>query len=297
MSTSSPHDAVFKQFLSDPATARDFLEIHLPLKLRGLFDLSTLRLESGSFIDPDMSAYYSDILYAAEAAGHTGYVYCVIEHQSTPDKLMAFRLMRYCLAAMQNHLRKGHDRLPLVVPLLFYHGHASPYPSCRRWLDLFDEPAAAAALYTDEFPLIDVTVIPDEAILHHRRVALLELVQKHIRLRDMMELSNELCFLLGLNLCSREQLETLLNYILQVGETAQPEVLLRTLACSVPQDEEVVMSIAEKLREEWTREVRQEGRQEGRQEVARALLAQGIDRAIVRQCTGLSDPELDRLCH
>ncbi|XNM76197.1 Rpn family recombination-promoting nuclease/putative transposase [Escherichia coli] len=32
---------------------------------------------------------------------------------------MAFRLMRYATAAMQRHLDKGYDRVPLVAPLLF----------------------------------------------------------------------------------------------------------------------------------------------------------------------------------
>lgn len=41
---------------------------------------------------------------------------------------MAFRLMRYAIAAMQRHLDAGHKALPLVVPMLFYHGAASPYP-------------------------------------------------------------------------------------------------------------------------------------------------------------------------
>jgi predicted transposase YdaD len=34
-------------------------------------------------------------------------------------------------------------------------------------------------LYGSQFPLIDVTVMPDDEIVQHRRVALLELMQKH----------------------------------------------------------------------------------------------------------------------
>ncbi len=37
-----------------------------------------------------------------------GYIYVVIEHQSSPDAQMAFRLMRYAIAAMQRHLDGGH---------------------------------------------------------------------------------------------------------------------------------------------------------------------------------------------
>ncbi|HBX5974083.1 TPA: ISNCY family transposase, partial [Klebsiella pneumoniae] len=44
--TSTPHDAVFKQFLTQADTARDFLAIHLPPALRQRCDLDTLQLES-----------------------------------------------------------------------------------------------------------------------------------------------------------------------------------------------------------------------------------------------------------
>ncbi|WP_155806709.1 Rpn family recombination-promoting nuclease/putative transposase, partial [Photorhabdus temperata] len=87
--TPTPHDAVFKQFLSHIDTARDFLEIHLPATLRAVCDLDTLRLESGSFIEDNLRAHYSDILYSLKTAQGDGYVYCVIEHQSSPDKMMA----------------------------------------------------------------------------------------------------------------------------------------------------------------------------------------------------------------
>ncbi len=38
---------------------------------------------------------------------------------------MAFRMMRYSIAAMHRHLEADHDKLPLVVPILFYQGEAT----------------------------------------------------------------------------------------------------------------------------------------------------------------------------
>lgn len=74
---------------------------------------------------------------------------------------MAFRLIRYAIAAMQRHLDADNEQLPLVVPLLFYHGLVTPYPYPMRWLDEFGAPELAQQLYTGNFPLVDVTVIPD----------------------------------------------------------------------------------------------------------------------------------------
>ena len=54
-------------------------------------------------------------MYSLKTTAGDGYIYALIEHQSTPDRHMAFRLMRYAIAAMQRHLDAGHDRLPLVI--------------------------------------------------------------------------------------------------------------------------------------------------------------------------------------
>ena len=153
--------------------------------------MKTLKLESSSFIDDDLRESYSDVLWSVKTEQGPGYIYCLIEHQSTSNKLIAFRMMRYAIAAMQNHLDAGYKTLPMVVPLLFYHGIESPYPYSLCWLDCFADPNLARQLYASAFPLIDVTVMPDDEIMQHRRMALLELIQKHIRQRDLMSTGND----------------------------------------------------------------------------------------------------------
>lgn len=123
-----PHDAVFKNFLTHTDTARDFLDIHLPEEIKAICDLSTLTLESGNFVEESLQEQYSDVLYSVSMQGHPGYLHILIEHQSTPSKKIAFRMMRYAIAAMHRHLEAGFQQLPLVVPILFYQGKTSPYP-------------------------------------------------------------------------------------------------------------------------------------------------------------------------
>uniref|UniRef100_UPI00203C0184 Rpn family recombination-promoting nuclease/putative transposase n=1 Tax=Enterobacter hormaechei TaxID=158836 RepID=UPI00203C0184 len=145
-------------------------------------------------------------------------------------------LMRYAIAAMQRHLDKGHHQLPLVIPLLFYHGRIAPYPYSTRWLDDFPQPEVAERLYSQRFPLIDVTVIPDDRLVQHRRVAMLELLQKHIRQRDLMDISEQLVRILSLGYTTRRQFKTLLNYMLQAGNAADPVAFLRSLPQKTPPD-------------------------------------------------------------
>lgn len=228
--TATPHDAVFKKIMSYPEMARDFLDIHLPPALREICDLQTLKLEPGSFIEQDLRAFYSDVLWSLKTREGQGYIYCVIEHQSTAVQHMAFRLMRYAIAAMQHHLDAGNKTLPLVVPMLFYHGQQSPYPWSLNWLDEFDCPQLARQLYSEAFPLVDITVIPDDEIAQHRRVALLELMQKHIRDRDLMGLADRLVSLLVTSTANDSQLQTLLNYLLRYGNVSHVSAFIHEVA-------------------------------------------------------------------
>nr|WP_081442337.1 Rpn family recombination-promoting nuclease/putative transposase [Citrobacter rodentium] len=69
--TPIPHDATFRQFLTQQDIARDFMEIHLPAELRTICDLSTLKLESGSFVEDDLRQYFSDVLYSLKTLAVT----------------------------------------------------------------------------------------------------------------------------------------------------------------------------------------------------------------------------------
>ena len=309
-STSTPHDALFKTFLKYPETARDFIEIHLPSRLRTLCDLTTLELKPASFIEENLRAYYSDVLWSMKTSEGDGYIYVVIEHQSSPDIHMAFRLMRYAIAAMQSHLDAGHDTLPLVVPMLFYHGIDTPYPFSLCWLDEFDNPALAHQLYLSAFPLVDITVVPDDDIMQHRRVALLELMQKYIRRRDLMGLADKVASLLTTGTTNDSQLKALFNYLLiQHGHKPRFSRFMRKLAQQVPGYKESTMNIVEKIRRAGQRKGLREGMQrglekglaEGRREealrIAGSMLEDGLPRELIVRITGLSEDDVKSQRH
>jgi len=301
--TPTPHDAVFKKIMSYPEMARDFLDIHLPVALREICDMQTLKLESTSFIEQDLRAYYSDVLWSLKTREGQGYIYCVIEHQSTAVQHMAFRLMRYATAAMQHHLDAGYKTLPLVIPMLFYHGQQSPYPWSLNWLDEFDNPQLARQLYSEAFPLVDITVIPDDEIAQHQGIALLELMQKHIRDRDLMGLVDRLVSLLVTSTANDSQLQTLFNYLLRYGDASHVSGFIHEVAERSPHNKERLMTIAERLKQEGHHNGLQQGIEQGIQQglaqgvrkgtqeealrIARMMLENGIDRDLIRLITGL----------
>ena len=299
--TPTPHDATFRQFLKIPDIARDFMEIHLPTELRAICDLSTLKRENGSFVEENLRQYFSDVLYSLKTIdGDKGYVQVLIEHQSSPDKHMAFRMIRYAVAAMQSHLDAGHKKLPLVIPILFYTGKRTPYPYSTNWLQAFTDPERAKNLYSSDFPLVDITVIPDEEIMEHRSMAALTLLQKHIHQRNLTVLMDKLVALLLTDYLVSPQVSALMNYIIQVGDAADAEIFVRELALRVPQHEDTLMTIAQQLEQKGIQKGIEQGIEQGiqlgeqqeKRTVAHTMLQHGIDYDVVMKITGLSVEEL-----
>ncbi|EDI1750807.1 Rpn family recombination-promoting nuclease/putative transposase [Salmonella enterica] len=311
------HDPLFKLFLREPVTARDFLEAHLPEDIRSLVHLDTLRLESGSYVDEELKELHSDILYSVKMAEDAHcLLYCIVEHQSTEDEMMAWRMMKYTIRAMDDHLKKGYKTLPVVVPLLFYHGDVRPYPYSMNWLDCFEQPELARRVLSKPWPLIDVSVLDDDDIKTHRRMALLEMVQRDIRLRDGRELLGCLVQLIQTGLNSREQVEAVLRYTIlngMAGEDIRPYI--NQLSGDIPEYEDLMDTIAQQLIRKGAEQERQASLERERAileqerqaslererrtllDAARALIDNGVSPEVVMKTMGLSREELEQPRH
>ncbi|MBL4687301.1 MAG: Rpn family recombination-promoting nuclease/putative transposase [Nannocystaceae bacterium] len=137
--TSTPHDALFKSTFEQPEHAAAELRHMLPGKISSAIRWSTLALEPGSFVDAELADYHSDLLFSAEVevCEERVLVYLLLEHQSTNDPMMAFRLLTY-MNRIWDRYRHAHpgEYLPLVVPALLAQvpgGWSSP----TRFADLF----------------------------------------------------------------------------------------------------------------------------------------------------------------
>ncbi|MCW7760638.1 Rpn family recombination-promoting nuclease/putative transposase, partial [Photorhabdus luminescens] len=148
-------------------------------------------------------------------------------------------------------------------------------------------------------------------------VALMELVQKHIRCRDMLEWVPQLVELLNAGYNTTEQRNVVLSYILLNGHTLDLSQFVHQLIEQSPEHETMLMTIAEQLeqkglergieqgielgREEGIEQGRTEGREEGRAEnkleTARALLRHGVSLDIIVTSTGLSRDKIEALKH
>src|SRR5918996_529656 len=124
-----PHDLMVRAVLSDLTEASSFLRAHLPDEVSQGLNWSTLRLAEGSFVDDDLRGSETDLLYEIErvSSQDTVWLYVLLEHQSTPDRWMRFRLLKYCCRIWEQSFRDQPEQRELrpIVPLVFYQGERS----------------------------------------------------------------------------------------------------------------------------------------------------------------------------
>ncbi len=215
------HDKFVRTVMADRRVACEFFTIHLPIEIRQVIDLSNLKLQPRSHIDDMRNESTVDILYETTIAGQEGYLYLLIEHQSTPDELMAFRMLKYTFDIIAQHLKITKKKtIPLIYPMVIYHADR-PYPYSTDIKDIVAAPRELVDRYfLKPFQLIDLGQIEDEELKKQSWVGVMGFALKHIFKRDIMpylqDFAESLHNIDGSG--GRDYVAIVLQYILERGE-------------------------------------------------------------------------------
>jgi predicted transposase YdaD len=163
------HDRLFRAGLSNPAAAAAFLIDRLPPEVAERIDWSTLKLEPGSFVDPDLRLSESDLLFSAKADGRDIGIYVLFEHQSTRDPRLPMRLLRYKVGIWHRWEQIPDNRPPypqIVSIVLAQNGSVWNVDPSFSSLFSFTGPDDPMRRYLPDFlyELIQLAALPFDAI-------------------------------------------------------------------------------------------------------------------------------------
>ncbi|WP_158542998.1 Rpn family recombination-promoting nuclease/putative transposase [Phytoactinopolyspora halophila] len=273
-SQQGPHDAVFRRILGEPANAATQLRATLPATMVARLDLDQLARVSGSFVDASLRWRHSDLLFTVPVDGHEAFIYILVEHQSSADPLMPFRMLRYVVQIWDRYLagHPGVTRLPAVIPLVVHHNR-NPWTGPTDVLDLLDVDSDIADAARENLPrfrfLLDDLAVLDEQALRSRPLTpparmtllLLKIAAGNARLADdLRPWTDELRAILERS-GGIDDFIALLTYIETVGEAPVDE-LHDLFAQLGPDAEEAYVTTADMLRAEGRTKGRAEGRAE-----------------------------------
>ena len=164
---SNPHDRFFKELLSSPQMAADFLRYYLPQEVVAALDLSAPEPVRDAFVDADLQQHFADLLYRVRLSqGADAFVYVLFEHKSAPDRWVALQILRYLIRLWEKLLAQGVSQLPQVYPIVFYHGQSrwtAPL-NFRSLVAVGQDSPLLKHVPEFEYYLIDLSAIDEEQL-------------------------------------------------------------------------------------------------------------------------------------
>jgi predicted transposase/invertase (TIGR01784 family) len=295
---STPHDKFFKAVFSGLEHAQSELAAILPASIVRTIDWGTLMLLSGDYADLNAESMESDLLFKAQLEGHDALLYLLFEHQSSVDRTMPFRLLRYMTRIWARFAKDApNERLPVIIPLVLHHGERG-WAASTKFRELLHVPeplAATLAPFIPDFTYVldDLSMLDDHALRNRAltdlaRIALVVLQ----RCRDSQDpaailrpwIQTLLAVLAAPD--GREALQLVARYTAEASD-AEPELIYRFFIELGPEAEEIVMSTADRIREQGRHIGVAEGRAQG--------VAATLTRLLTLRFGPLSPAVLDRI--
>lgn len=305
------HDNFVKKVMESPVAACEFLEELLPAEYRDMLDLTTLKVEKESYIEDSLKSRLSDIVYSVQTkpndAGKTDttLVYALVEHQSSPDYLIALRLWKYSLLLLERHTKK-RNKLPIILPLVLYNGKKKYNVPMNLW-ELFTYPTLAKKAMADDYHLIDLYAMNDNDIDYEKHLSFVLYTLKHIHDRDtlkMLEQAMQKCTKALIIDKGKDYVHTKL--ILWYTDSKVPaenkQLLEQLIVDNLPKEDtdNIMRTIADTYIEEGINkgiaigEARGEARgvEKRNIEIARRMLKENTDIKFISSVTGLSTDDI-----
>ena len=277
--TPRPHDALFKRAFKSPTDAASLLRQLMPLELRDAIVWSSLKIETGSFVDALLADRHNDLLFTARLrTGARDILYLLLEHQSTRDPGMPLRILSYD-SRLWDHFRDERPRalLPPITATVVSHvpGGWSVSPDFAVMFKHRVLATIGLAPLVPQFSLIieDLTRRTNEEIqawsmgaFQKLALWLLRDARKPSRLLAQFAAWIDEWNEVEQDLLRPDAFGTLIRYVFHVVDPRYRDALRAKLALLGSRAKESAMTIAEQLHEEGRQQGHQEGRQQGHQE-------------------------------
>ncbi len=115
----NPHDKAFRAMMEYQEFSSAFFKYHLPPKLANALEPASLRLLKETHLDKSLRKTVNDLIFSCKLRDKPAYISLLVEHQSSADKFIAFRIYHYLFSVLNSHLKQYPGKpLPPVYALL-----------------------------------------------------------------------------------------------------------------------------------------------------------------------------------
>ncbi len=304
----NPHDKFLKETLSRKENAVGFIQNYLPQEIVTMIDLDNIEIEKDSYITKNLQEYFTDLLYKVIIKGEESYIYVLFEHKSYPDKLIGLQLLEYLIQCWRTKA-KQKQALPLVIPLVIYHGKTN-WNIGLRFSEIIEPIDNSLRKYIPDFEYIlyDLSKYSDDEIVGTEELKVMLNLMKYIYSENLQDKLREIFKILShISDTNLDYISTITIYLMSTTEIEIKELAKIMTETISEKGGEIAMTTAQKIKKEGINEGINLGRMEGIKEgikeglkeglktTAKNLLNLGMTYNVIATATGLSIAEIENL--
>ena len=289
--TNSKHDKLFKIILSDKQEAVGFIKKVLNSKE----DITTKNIElyNKEYITEKFEKRETDITYKIAEKN----LYIIIEHQSTVDRTMPYRIQRYKMLLMneiinKKEMKKVGYEFPRVIAIVLYTGRSKwkveKLEDLQRPLEWYKE-------IDKEFELVDVNKYTEEELMKDELVItkamLIEKQKDASKVRDILNKVNQI---VKNNPEKIKLLLEILKYILLNSKSEEIRNEADRIIKEYKGGEEAVLNMVTVYNKALD-EQREAGDRQRQIKTAKRLLKEKMKPEFIAKITDLSIEEIEKL--
>lgn len=284
------HDSGYKMLFSSHEMVRQLLTSFVDEAWIHELEFSTLERIDKSFVSDKFEERESDIIYKAGFRGNDIYIFILMEFQSTVDRFMALRMLRY-IVELYEYLVRNHKvkKLPAVFPVMLYNGE-------KKW-----------TAHEELNNLIEGS-IPGQYIPSFRYYRIAE---NEFDREFLMKLNNAVAALFYTENCQGRDLQYKIDDIAALIHNERPEELsgftnwFRYMFKDRPELVEIIQEVKEvkdmlrtslkKYSKELIQEGIEKGIEKGKLDIACNLIKENMPVEKIAAVTGLSLSQIEKL--
>jgi predicted transposase/invertase (TIGR01784 family) len=292
------HDKRYKRLFKNPGYLKQLLVSFVDEPFVAEIDFNSVQTIDKSFVSESFRERESDIIYKIKFRNREIYIYLLLEFQSTVDRFMALRMLRYVLELYEDIIASCNPEiLPPVFPLMLYNGD-------RKWTapenihELIESSISSEYIPDFKYFKIAENEFSRESLLNIRNamgsIFLVENLDKS-EIDDYLEIV--------FNILKTEEKEIVTEFIRFIRHYFSTNQKIHEAVDEYDDFEKGGLSMLANTIESWKEELLLTGEQKGIQkgirdntiETATKMLMEGFDLKTVHKITGLSVQEIEKL--
>jgi len=290
MKKHNTHDSGYKMLFSNHEMVRQLLTSFVDEEWIHELEFESLVRIDKSFVSDRFEERESDIIYKVNFKGNEVYIFILLEFQSTVDKFMALRMLRY-ITELYEYLVRNHKlkKLPAVFPVMLYNGD-------KKWTA------------PEELDNLIENSIPGAYIPHFRYY---KIAENEFDREFLIKLNNAIAALFYTENCQNENLQHEIDIVVELIRCEKPEEhkafvnwfsymfydkpeLVKEIK-GIEEAKNMLRTTIKKYGDRIKQESLEEGIEKGRIDTARKLLKKAMPVQEIAEVTGLTVEQIEKL--